>query len=182
MGRTLLGTYKTEKTLRIHEGFSGVLAYQEQMCGMENLRLWEDESTNAVIATIHFSAHFRNGYLAFYLNSSANPVRVKDEGGREVKIKGLRVLLDGKVDGKADGKALVRKDSGAGVLEKATTAGREAGGKEEKGEKRRSEADKRKVVNGARVEFASEAEKRAFLGVVKEVQRTMRELPDLVGV
>ena len=181
MGRTLLGTYKTEKTLRIHEGFSGVLAYQEQMCGMENLRLWEDESTNAVIATIHFSAHFRNGYLAFYLNSSANPVRVKDEGGREVKIKGLRVLLDGK----ADGKALVRKDSGAGVLEKATTtagAGREAGGKEEKGEKRRSEVDKRKVVNGARVEFASEAEKRAFLTVVKEVQRTMRELPDLVGV
>lgn len=117
MGRTLLGTYKTEKTLRIHEGLSGVLAYQEQMCGMENLRLWEDESTNAVIATIHFSAHFRNGYLAFYLNSSANPVRVKDEGGREVKIKGLRVLLDGK----ADGKGLVRKDSGAGVLEKAAT-------------------------------------------------------------
>ena len=91
--------------------------------------------------------------------------------------------VDGKVDGKADGKALVRKDSGAGVLEKATTtAGREAGGKEEKGEKRRSEVDKRKVVNGARVEFASEAEKRAFLTVVKEVQRTMRELPDLVGV
>ena len=183
MGRTLLGTYKTEKTLRIHEGLSGVLAYQEQMCGMENLRLWEDESTNAVIATIHFSAHFRNGYLAFYLNSSANPVRVKDEGGREVKIKGLRVLLDGK----ADGKGLVRKDSGAGVLEKATTttttgAGREGAGKEEKGEKRRSEVDKRKVVSGARVEFASEAEKRAFLAVVKEVQRTMRELPDLVGV
>jgi len=84
----------------------------------------------------------------------------------------------------------VRKDSGAGVLERAATtttttgagAGREGAGKEEKGEKRRSEVDKRKVVNGARVEFASEAEKRAFLAVVKEVQRTMRELPDLVGV
>ena len=47
MGRTLLGTYKTEKTLRIHEGLSSVLAYQEQMCGMENLRLWEDESTRS---------------------------------------------------------------------------------------------------------------------------------------
>ncbi|KAF2490368.1 hypothetical protein BU16DRAFT_552854 [Lophium mytilinum] len=166
MGRTLLATFRTEKTLRIHEGLSSVLTYAEQMCGMENLRLWEDEATNAVIATIHFSAHFRNGYLAFYLNSSSSPVRVKDEGGREVKIKGLRVPVDGRVD--------QRKDSGAGVS-----------GVGEKGARRGSEVEKEKkgrYIAGAKIEFASEAEKRAFLVTVKEVQKTMRELPDLVGV
>jgi hypothetical protein len=167
MGRTLLGTYKTEKTLRIHEGLSSVLTYAEQMCGMENLRLWEDDATSAVFVTIHFSAHFRNGYLAFYLNSASSPVRVKDDGGREVKIKGLRVP----VDGKQDQKAPVRKDSGAGVVVQ---------GKKEEGKRKGSE--QRKFVAGAKIEFASEAEKRAFLVTVKECQKTMRELPDLVGV
>ncbi|KAF2181890.1 hypothetical protein K469DRAFT_671176 [Zopfia rhizophila CBS 207.26] len=167
MGRALLGTYRTEKTLRIHEGFSGAFSYQEQMCGMENLRIWEDESTAAVVALIHFSAHFRMGYLAFYLNDSANPIKVKDEGGREVKIKGLRVLLDGG--------RWVRKDSAVAGAGGEDVEGR--GGK--RGSK---EVDKRKVVSGARIEFASEGEKKDFLGLVREVQKEMRELPELVGV
>src|SRR5262245_61135931 len=91
MGRTLLGTFRTSKTLRIHEGLTGAFSYAEQMCGMENPRISEDNDTLAVIALIHFSPQFRNGYLAFYLNSSNSPIRVKDEGGREVKVKGLRV-------------------------------------------------------------------------------------------
>ena len=153
MGRTLLATYRTEKTMRIHEGLSGAFTYAEQMCGMENLRIWEDNDTAAVIALIHFSAHFRNGYLAFYLNSSGTPIRVKDEGGREVKIKGLRVPLE---------KGALRKDSAVGS----------AAIKE----------DKKKVISGARIEFASEVEKRGFLDLVKSVQRKMLELPDLLGV
>ncbi|KAF2004457.1 hypothetical protein P154DRAFT_572117 [Amniculicola lignicola CBS 123094] len=152
MGRTLLATFRTEKTLRIHEGLSGTFSYQEQMCGMENLRIWEDDTTSAVVALIHFSAHFRKGYLAFYLNSAGNPIKVKEEGSREVKIKGLRVPLD---------KGALRKDSGAGV------------GKD---------VDKRKIISGARIEFATEAEKREFLMVVRDVQRDPRELPDLLGV
>jgi hypothetical protein len=128
------------------------------MCGMENLRVWEDDDTGAVIALIHFSAHFRKGYLAFYLNSSRNPVRFKDEGGREVKIKGLRVPLEGK-----EGK---RKDSGATVRE---------------GD-RESKEERKKWITGAKVEFASESEKAEFLGLVREVQRCLVELPELLGV
>ncbi|KAF2114864.1 hypothetical protein BDV96DRAFT_86702 [Lophiotrema nucula] len=152
MGRTLLGTFRTEKTLRIHEGLSGAFAYQEQMCGMENLRIWEDDTLGAVICMIHFSAHFKTGYLAFYLNSLNAHIRVKDEGGREVKVKGLKVPLE---------KGALRKDSVAG------------GGKE---------LDKKKIISGARIEFASEVEKREFIALVKNVQSDMRELPDLMGV
>ncbi|KAF2474289.1 uncharacterized protein BDR25DRAFT_256055 [Lindgomyces ingoldianus] len=162
MGRSLLSTFRTEKTLRIHEGLSGAFSYQEQMCGMENLRIWEDETTGAVIAMIHYSAQFRLGYLSFYLNSSRNPIRLKDEGGKEIKIKGLRVPLE-KV-------GVTRKDSGAGV----------AG--EGKVERKEKELDKRKIVSGVRIEFGSEHEKRNFIALVKDVQRTMLELPDLIGV
>lgn len=154
MGRTLLGTFRTSKTLRIHEGISGAFAYAEQMCGMENLRVWEDNDTLAVIAMIHFSPQFRNGYLAFYLNSANAPIRLKDEGGRELKVKGLKVPLE---------KGAGRKDSAVVV---------DGEGK----------IDRKRMVTGAKIEFASEAEKREFIALVRDVQRDSRELPDLSGV
>jgi hypothetical protein len=157
MGRTLLATYRTSKTLRIHEGLSGAFSYAEQMCGMENLRIWEDNDTLAVIVLIHFSPQFRNGYLAFYLNSINTPIRVKDDGGREVKVKGLRVPLEGKGSARKDSVIAEGRSRGEGV-------------------------DKKKMVTGARIEFASEAEKRDFLGLVWEVQKEMRDLPGLAGV
>jgi len=126
------------------------------MCGMENLRIWEDSDTLAVIVLIHFSPQFRNGYLAFYLNSLNSPIRVKDEGGREVKVKGLRVPLEGKGSGRKD--SVVAEGKASGTI------------------------DKKKMVTGARIEFASEAEKREFLGLVWQVQREMRDLPSLAGV
>ncbi|KAL1619909.1 hypothetical protein SLS56_009926 [Neofusicoccum ribis] len=150
MGKTLVGVFKTEKTLRIHEGLSGVLAYQEQMCGMENLRLWEDPENGGILAMIHFSAHFRPGYLAFYLNSSACPVRVKDEGGKEIKIKGLKIPLD-------------RYRAGVGGR-RGSEVGRGEG---------------KKWITGAKVEFAGDVEKFLFLEKVKEVQQTMILLPDV---
>ncbi|KAF1942046.1 hypothetical protein EJ02DRAFT_503046 [Clathrospora elynae] len=170
MGRTLLATFRTEKTMRIHEGtFGKSFSYAEQMCALENLRVWEDNDTGAIIALIHFSADFRNGYLAFYLNSSVNPIKVKDDGNKEVKIKGLRVPID-------RGDRAMRKDSfveGA----KGKRKGKEAdvGGKPGK-------VEKEKVISGAKIEFASEMEKREFLDMVKEMQRSMIALPDLLGV
>jgi hypothetical protein len=157
MGRTLLATFRTAKTMRLHSGFSGAFAYAEQMCALENLRVWEDADTGAIIAMIHFSASFRDGYLAFYLNSATNPIRVKDEGAREVRIKGLKVPLD-------NGARALRKDSAAG----------EGGAG--------AELDKKKIISGARIEFATEMEKREFMDMVAEMQREMIELPDLLGV
>jgi hypothetical protein len=166
MGRTLLATFRTEKTMRIHEGLSATFSYAEQMCGLENLRVWEDNDTGAIIAVIHFSADFRNGYLAFYLNSSVNPIKVKDDGNREVKIKGLRVPID-------RGDRAMRKDSFAE-------------GTKEKGKGKAvvvsQKVSKEKVISGAKIEFATEGEKREFLDMCKELQRELIELPDLLGV
>ncbi|KAB2100159.1 hypothetical protein AG0111_0g11600 [Alternaria gaisen] len=166
MGRTLLATFRTEKTMRIHEGLSKSFSYAEQMCGLENLRVWEDNDTGAIIALIHFSADFRNGYLAFYLNSSVNPIKVKDDGNREVKIKGLRVPID-------RGDRAMRKDSVA----EAAVKGK---GKEKAGTEKAVE--KGKVISGAKIEFATDTEKKEFLEMCKEMQRNMIELPDLLGV
>jgi hypothetical protein len=160
MGRTLLATFRTEKTMRIHEGISKSFSYAEQMCGLENLRVWEDNDTGAIIALIHFSADFRNGYLAFYLNSSVNPIKVKDDGNREVKIKGLRVPVD-------RGDRAMRKDSAV------------AGSVKDKG---KGKDDAKNVISGAKIEFASDMEKKEFMAMVKEMQRDMIELPDLLGV
>ncbi|KAL5121723.1 hypothetical protein ACEQ8H_000410 [Pleosporales sp. CAS-2024a] len=163
MGRTLLATFRTEKTMRIHEGIGRSFSYAEQMCGLENLRVWEDNDTGAIIALIHFSADFRNGYLAFYLNSSTNPIKVKDDGDRGVKIKGLRVPVD------RDDRA-VRKGSIGSAKEKSKP-------KEEV-----KKAEKEKVISGAKIVFASEAKKREFMDMCLELQREAIELPDLLGV
>jgi hypothetical protein len=165
MGRTLLATFRTEKTMRIHEGIGKSFSYAEQMCGLENLRVWEDNDTGAIIALIHFSADFRDGYLAFYLNSSGNPIKVKDEGNREVKIKGLRVPLE-------RGDKAMRKDS------VVAGSGKDKG----KGKEDAKKVEKEKVISGAKIEFATEIEKQEFVEMCKELQRDSIELPDLLGV
>ncbi|EFQ87533.1 hypothetical protein PTT_16976 [Pyrenophora teres f. teres 0-1] len=164
MGRTLLATFRTEQTMRLRTSLVGKsFSYAEQMCGMENLRVWEDNDSGAVIALIHFSAHFRQGYLAFYLNDAANPVKVKDDGGREVKIKGLRVPIEGSS----------RKDS--------VTEGK-GKGKGKMGERAKEKEKEKGIIGGAKVEFATDGEKREFLEMCKHMQKNMIELPDLTGV
>lgn len=168
MGRTLLATFRTEKTMRIHEGISKSFSYAEQMCALETLRVWEDTDTGAIIALIHFSASFRAGYLAFYINSSVNPIRVKDDGNRVVKIKGLKVPID-------RGDKAMRKDSFV------TSSEGKVKGKESVGESKKK-VEKEKVISGAKIEFASDMEKSEFMEMVKEMQRNMIELPDLLEV
>ncbi|KAK7607703.1 hypothetical protein JOL62DRAFT_473579, partial [Phyllosticta paracitricarpa] len=155
-GRQLIGAFKTEKTLRLHDGLSGVLAYQEQMCGMESLRLWRDigfggaatSSPAPVFAMIHYTAAFRPGYFVFSVNDPQHPLRIKDDGGsKEVKLRGLRVPLD--------------PETGDEALSHSTGQGQ--GAKKEK-------LDAKKWITGARIEFATELEKRLFLEKVKEVQ------------
>ncbi|KAH9860068.1 hypothetical protein IAQ61_011852 [Plenodomus lingam] len=170
MGRTLLATFRTEKTMRIHAGIGATFNYAQQMCALENLRVWEDSDSGAKIALIHFSASFRSGYLAFYINSSIHPIKVKDLGGREVKIKGLRVPID-------KGDKAMRKDSfvassGHGDATDRVTDKEDEAKKMEKG----------KMISGARIEFRTEAEKREFLEMCTEVQTRLIELPDLMGV
>ena len=66
MGKTLLLSVKTNKTMRIHDGFAGNFAFQEQMCALENLRVWHDADSNGVYCMLHYTPQFRYGYMVFY--------------------------------------------------------------------------------------------------------------------
>jgi len=145
-----MASYKTEKTLRVHEGVGKVIKFEEQMCAMETLRLWEEEESGAVVGMLHFSAQFRNGYMMFYLNSADHPVRIRDEGGRSVKVKGLHIPLE-------PDRRVERSHS-----------------MNEKNQGRRK-SDASKLITGAKIEFASENEKVEFIGMVTQVQRQMIE-------
>lgn len=83
-----------------------MVSTQEQMCALENLRIWDEIETGGVLAMIHFSGLFGEGYLKFYLNNAKWPIAVKDEGGRLLRVKGLRIRGDlGRGNQKAKEKA-----------------------------------------------------------------------------
>lgn len=117
------------------------------MCAMENLRLWEESSTGAVMAMIHFSAMFRAGYLTFYVNDTTNPVKIKDDGGKTVRIKGLKIaMVENEYMPPKRSYSLSFKQDG----------------------KRVSEA--RKWITGAKIEFDSLPEKIRFLDTIRDLQ------------
>ena len=142
MGKRLLYSLCTRRTLRTHDNIvTNTFAFQEQLCGLENLRLWtDDEDDGSVLGMIQYSANFRDGYLAFRLGGIYTTVQVRDDGEKWVKIKGLNVSFDGPVDKKAMKR---RKSSGAG-----------AASKKEKGEKR---------ITGVRIEFVTMGDKHRFM-------------------
>lgn len=177
MGKTLLLSVKTKRTMRIHDGLvAGTFAYQEQLCGLENLRVWRDGETDAVVVLVHYSAQFRDGYLAFYLNSARDPIRIKADGEKCVKVKGINVPVD-------EGKRLLRRPSKGveGTLGAGT--GLEAGARKEGGQGRKRDsaqpgggesvnAKAEKRIAGCKIEFWGEEDRRAFLECVREVQGT----------
>jgi hypothetical protein len=154
-GHTLLGSFKTERTMRIHEGLAAALTYQEQMCAMENLRIWQDENTRGIFMMIHFSAQFRSkGYLTCYMNSSDHPIKIKDDGSKVVKLKGLRIAND---DGDVGPKGLRR--------ESTTSSGSSL-----KETKKQEKDRKNQFITGAKIEFKNEVEKGRFLDLVRTAQ------------
>lgn len=142
MGKSLLLSVKTNKTLRMHDGIiENTFSYQEQMCALENLRIWQDPDTGGVLAMTHYSAHFRDGYLAFYLNSARDPIRLREEGDKWVKVKGLSILPPPK-------KSKPRTNTD---LSKASK-------------------EKEKRIKGAKIEFTSDEDRQKFMAKVREVQ------------
>ena len=124
MGKTLILSLPTKRTLRIHEGIAGAFAYQEQLCGLENIRLWQDD-TGEVLAMIHYSAHFRDGYLAFEVGTSTKKrIQFRDDGDRCVRIKGLEV---------EDGGAKADRNKNKGRSKKITGVKIEFGSDDDKG-------------------------------------------------
>jgi hypothetical protein len=132
---------------------------------MENLRVWQDENTGGVFMMIHFSAQFRSkGYLTCYLNPKENPIKIKDDGGKVVKFKGLRIAND---EGDIGAKGVGRRES---------TTSNGSGGKETK---KQEKERKSQFITGAKVEFKNENEKERFLDLVRNVQYRLVSLPEI---
>lgn len=141
MGKTLILSLPTKRTLRVHEGIAGAFAYQEQLCGLENLRLWQDD-TGEVLTMIHYSAHFRDGYLAFEVGASTKDrIHFRDDGDRCVRIKGLEV--EGNENSRTE--------------------------KSKSRNKSKSKKDDKKIT-AVKIEFGSDDDKRLFLKKLKEFQ------------
>ncbi|KAF2419008.1 hypothetical protein EJ08DRAFT_574105, partial [Tothia fuscella] len=143
-GHKLVDSFKTDRTLRIHDGIVGALNYQEQMCGLENLRVWEEESSSRYFMMIHFSAQFRShGYLACYVNDRNQPVKFKNDCGKSIKVKGLKIATEESV-------TLPRRSSGLRDPKKISEA--------------------KKWITGVKIEFKNEGEKERFLDLMWDLQ------------
>ena len=143
MWKRLLGSFRTRRIKLAHEGFvSSTFSFQEQICGLENLRLWRDEEAGSTIAMVHFSPSFHEGYLSFRLNGPGTTAKVVDDGEKWVKIKRLNIVLEPKV---------------VSVSPSPNSSSPEAGGRGKKGEA--------KKVAAIKVDFSSLEEKYRFLDV-----------------
>lgn len=165
-GRTLLAFLRTAKTTVLHDGLKGVFAIEEQFAKMDRLRIWEEDglvtagAAGGVLALLHVSSSFGEGWARWWLNSSRQRVYVKADGEKGVKIKGLEVVVPGS--------APVARGPmrGASVLEEHLG----------RGEAARAPARK---VSGLRVEFETVRERGEFLPLWRRAQERMLPLPDL---
>jgi hypothetical protein len=155
-GRSLGGAFRTIKTTVVHPGFRGAFALEEQFSSMEVLRLWRDEggwaTAGGVMALIHISSSFGDGWARWWMNSSRQMVRVKRVGVYHVKITGIDVTVakPGAGASRGTGPALA---SGPGSLQRR--------------------------VDGVRIEFKTEEERDAFVSMALKAQRRLIALPDL---
>ncbi|GAB7323238.1 hypothetical protein MBLNU13_g05726t1 [Cladosporium sp. NU13] len=170
-GRQLLGSFRTSKTTVIHEGFKGAFAFEEQFANIEVLRLWEDDGVNTpggaggVMALLHMSGNFGQGYAKWWINSTRQQVRVKDEHNKFAKLKGIDVRV----------LRIVEKSTGNSVRSSATTSDTASSNSWETKGKKGPERN----VTGIRIEFKTEEERARFVDTVKRVQERMLPLPDI---
>ncbi|KAK5125496.1 hypothetical protein LTR85_000607 [Meristemomyces frigidus] len=177
-GRTLIGSYRTTKTTVLHEGLKGTFAFEEQFANIEMLRLWEDDGTSTpgaaggVMALMHISSNFGEGWARWWINNSKQQVRVKEDGPRYAKVKGIDVTVV-KPGAGASTTDKVRSGPTAGEglqrVETSLEMGRPQGGKRTRVQK----------VTGVRIEFKTEEERAGFVSATKRVQERMLVLPDL---
>jgi len=131
--------------MRIHDGIGGTFVFAEQLCGLENLRLFQDEQTGGVLAMIHYSPSFYDGYLAFYLNSTQNPLRIRDEDEKTIRVKGLNISVD-------DPSSMIRRDSTPAPSKKSKPK------------------HDHKNVKAVKIEFSTPEDKQLFKNMFKEIQ------------
>ena len=132
--------------MRIHDGITGAFAFAEQICGLENLRIFQDPGTGKVLALMHYSPQFRNGYMAFYLNGSRNKIVIRDDGDNTIRIKGINIPLP-------DKKSTSQRNNS---IDESRQSPRAKGGKS---------------IAGAKIEFYTLQDKSLFMEMFRDVQR-----------
>ena len=164
-GRSLLGYFRTIKTTVIHEGFKGAFSFEEQFANIDMLRLWEEDglatpgAQGGVLALMHMSSNFGEGWASWWMNNSKQHVRVREDGPKSAKIKGIDIAVPGSV-------AVVSRRSGSitgGGLQRVPSS---------KPAMRR--------VDGINVEFKTTKERDAFVALSKRIQEKMLPLPNNV--
>ena len=177
-GRLLLGSYQTLKTTVIHDGFKGTFAFEEQFANIEMLRLWEDDGVatpgaqGGVMALMHISSNFGEGWSKWWMNSSKQPVRIKTDSYKWARLKGLDVTVVKPGTSPLAAEKLRRSSTIDEGLQRSDT-------KESTGAKSPGKKSPVKTVKGVRVEFKDENERNLFLDTAKRVQERLFSLPDL---
>ncbi|KAK5133177.1 hypothetical protein LTR08_008113 [Meristemomyces frigidus] len=176
-GRTLIGSYRTTKTTVIHDGLKGAFAFEEQFANIEILRLWEDDglstpgAAGGVIALLHVSSNFGDGWARWWINSSKQQVQVREDGTKYAKVKGIDVtVVRPSTSSLAADKSrkLSTTDEGLHRVETRLDMCRPQG----------SNRTQVKRVTGIRIEFKTEEERAAFVSASKRVQQRTIALPD----
>ncbi|KAK0779442.1 hypothetical protein LTR75_015343 [Friedmanniomyces endolithicus] len=176
-GRKLLGSFGTNKTTILHEGFKGAFAFEEPFANIELLRLWEDDgistpgAADGVLALMHVSSNFGEGWARWWINSSKQQVRVKEDGAKWARVKGIDVTV-------------IKPGSGAAVADKIRSPSMAGEGLQrvETSMEARPTGGKRipvKSVTGIKVDFKAEGERAKFVSQCKRVQEKMIPLPDV---
>lgn len=150
----LLRTLPTTRTVRLHKSpWVRTFSPRLQLCGLENLRIFRDMSDpNALVCMVHYSPNFLPSdgeeYIVFRLYPPpSNSVRIREDGDKCVKIKGLDIRGSSAEDHRKKGKA---PQSQAEQLEE--------------------EAYGSHSIEKIKIEFESENEKRQFLELTRELQ------------
>ncbi|KAF7185307.1 hypothetical protein HII31_13286 [Pseudocercospora fuligena] len=170
-GRMLVGSYRTTKTIVLHEGLKGAFAFEEQFANIEMLRLWEDDGVSTpgaaggVLALMHISSNFGEGWARWWINNSKQQVKIKEDGARYAKVKGIDVKV-------------VRPGTTAAQIER-TRAASFAGEEVAKIQAATKKTATLKQVGGIRIEFKSEEERNAFVSMARKCQENLIPLPDL---
>ena len=176
-GRLLIGSFRTTKTTVLHEGIKGAFAFEEQFSNIEMLRLWEDDGLSTpgaqggVLALMHISSNFGEGWARWWMNNSKQQVRVKGEGDRYARLKGIDVTVV-KPGGGASAADRIRSPSTAGEGLQRVDTGEDASVK----------AYMKKIhvkkVTGVKCEFKTHEERNNFVLMSQRIQERLIPLPD----
>ena len=126
--------------MRLFNGVSGAFTFAEQLCGLENLRIFYDPNTNVAYGMIHYVPDFAEGYMTIPLNDPRNAIRVREENNTTIRIKGLKIPLKEKVN---------RRPSTSEA---------------------RSKQRQEKFLTGAKIEFFAQVDKDTFMAELRKIQ------------